>query len=44
LVVGGIVDDDHMVVGVVLLGDGVEVEEVAEPFVVFVGRHHHTHR
>lgn len=41
---GGVVDDHHEVVGVVLLEDGVQVVLDPELGVVVVPRHHHAHR
>ena len=43
-VVGGIVDEDNMVVGVFLHEDGVHVVDVAIVSSVIVGWHHHADR
>ena len=39
---GGIVNDDHMIVGIVLLDNRVDVELVPRFLLVVEGRHHHT--
>ena len=44
IVGGSVVDDDHLVVGVVLCEEGVEVGLDAEPCIVVVARHHDAHR
>lgn len=40
LVGGGIVDNDHPVVGIVLLQDGLQVPSIPEIYVIVVGGSH----
>lgn len=44
LVFGCIIDNDNVVIRVVLLSDGVEVEEIPESLIVFVSGYYNTHR